>query len=508
MNDRPTPPPIETAGRAYEELEGAQGREIFFRPIRYRPADLAPITVSIEVVFADTRHVCVMQDVSQSGVAFTWPLRLAPPQPRTHLAQLIVRFDDHEAYNGAAVVVTARALGGTVIVGASLSDALLDIETVLHVREVRGWATERARLLSRTAKYWHVEGYERFQSIIAEFRLFLEDAAEELAATEVSLPWKVVHGESDSPARVALVETLRRGFVEDMIHFTSAADREVRRAGPAAREALKHFTQKQLDAHLLQAPILLRAKTKPFGYPGDFEVMRFVYERTFEGSSLFAKALHLATVNLPGSACIRTRKDLVKSEIAARARALRAGQTLRVASIAAGPAQEVYELLRELDHIEGTVEVVLFDQDPAALQFAFGRLTRLVDARWGARVRIRFLHDSIKRLLRDPELFRDHAPFDAVICAGLFDYLDTDKAAVLVSSLYRAVRPGGVVYAGNYVPEQPTRWLLEHHLDWNLLYKTRDEMLAFASRGAPDARLAILEESVGYCPFVTVTRPA
>ncbi len=149
-----------------------------------------------------------------------------------------------------------------------------------------------------------------------------------------------------------------------------------------------------------------------------------------------------------------------------------------------------------------------FDQDPAALQFAFGRLTRFVDARWGSRVRIRFLHDSIKRLLRDPELFRDHAPFDAVICAGLFDYLDADKSAVLVSSLYRAVRPGGVVYAGNYVPEQPTRWLLEHHLDWNLLYKSRDEMLAFARRGAPGAAVAIVEEAVGYCPFVTVTRPA
>ena len=70
MNDRPTPPPIETAGRAYEELEGAQGREIFFRPIRYRPADLAPITVSIEVVFADSLRslaLCIIVKRSSAG---------------------------------------------------------------------------------------------------------------------------------------------------------------------------------------------------------------------------------------------------------------------------------------------------------------------------------------------------------------------------------------------------------------------------------------------------------
>ena len=49
------------------------------------------------MVLDDTRYVCVMQDVSQSGVAFAWPTRLAPPQPHTHLAKLIVRFDDHES---------------------------------------------------------------------------------------------------------------------------------------------------------------------------------------------------------------------------------------------------------------------------------------------------------------------------------------------------------------------------------------------------------------------------
>jgi SAM-dependent methyltransferase len=235
--------------------------------------------------------------------------------------------------------------------------------------------------------------------------------------------------------------------------------------------------------------------------------MRFIYERNFEGSSLFAKAVHLAACDTPGAALVRARKDMLKGRIADLIARAGAGSHVRIASIAAGPSQEVFELLRELKEVPGMIDIVLYDQDASALSFAFSRLNRLVDARWSRRVRIRFLHDSIKRLLRDPALFQDHAPFDVVICAGLYDYLDGRNATTLTRSLYASVRPGGQLYVGNVVPELPTRWLMEQHLDWFLKYKTREEMLAFTGEAAPDAHLAVIEESTGFNPFICLTRP-
>ena len=33
----------------------------------------------------------------------------------------------------------------------------------------------------------------------------------------------------------------------------------------------------------------------------------------------------------------------------------------------------------------------------------------------------------------------------------------------------------------------PTRWIQEHHLDWYLIYRSRQELLEIGRRAAPDA---------------------
>lgn len=504
--DRPTPPPVLTTGKAYEELEGAQGREVFFRPTRYRPTDLGSVRASVEFEFDAHTYACEMQDVSQNGVAFLWPANLPPPTQGATLSPLVVRFDRHEAYHGAALVMSVRASEGATVVGASFTEALLDIEDVLQLRDVRNWEVESAATLALAKKPWSLGGHDDFKAAVGDFRLFLDDASHHLAQVEVSLPWNVVHGESGAPARGALIDALRHGFVRDFIALANRIDTCVRRTSPDAWQALKPFTQQHLDALLLQAPFLYRARTKPLGYPGDFEIMRFIYERNFEGSTLFAKAAHLAACETSGATLVRTRKDLLKARITDFLRAAKPGAQVRIASIAAGPAQEVFELLRELKEISGTIDIVLYDQDASALAFGFSRLTRLVDQRWSKQVRIRFLHDSIKRLLRDPQLFQDHAPFDIVICAGLLDYLDPRQCETLTRSLYGSLREGGELYVGNVVPEMPTRWLMEQHLDWFLKYKTREEILDFARTGAPDATVTLVEEATGYNPFACVAR--
>jgi extracellular factor (EF) 3-hydroxypalmitic acid methyl ester biosynthesis protein len=504
-NQRTTLLPTDTTPKSYEDLDGAQGREVFFRPNRYRPANFPGMMVEVRVRSKDGEHSCIVLDVSQSGVAFVWPDGLNRPLAHDHIESLAVTFDKHVAYQGAASIVTTRLTDDVYAVGASFSDALLDIDKVLHLRDVKAWESERAPSLRRDHKPWATDGHHAFKSLVGEFRLYLEDASHEFASTEASLPWKVVHGQTDAPARKALIHTLREGFVKDVARFSAEADAALRTAEPSMYDALRTYSRQMLDSLLMQAPVIYRARTKPLGYPGDFEVMRFAYEDHFEGPSLYAKALHLAAVLLPGPSCVPSRKEAIKAAIAARISRMSPESTLRVASIASGPAQEVYELLSELPSIPGSVHIVLYDQDPTALSFAFSRLSKLADVRWAGKVKIRFLHDSIKRLLRDPELFRDHAPFDLVICAGLFDYLDDEKARVLTQALYKSLRGGGTLYWGNFVPEQPTRWLLEHHLEWFLTYRSREQMRAIATEAVPKGVVSVLEESVGWCPFVALT---
>ncbi len=72
--------------------------------------------------------------------------------------------------------------------------------------------------------------------------------------------------------------------------------------------------------------------------------------------------------------------------------------------------------------------------------------------------------------------------------------------------MYGLVAPGGSLYIGNMVPESQSRWFMELHMDWFLVYRQRSEMLEIARMAAPDADLEILEEASGVNPFVMLTR--
>ena len=125
----------------------------------------------------------------------------------------------------------------------------------------------------------------------------------------------------------------------------------------------------------------------------------------------------------------------------------------------------------------------------------------------GKQVRLVYLHDSIRRLLEDADIFKGFGPFDAIICSGLYDYLRHSTAVKLTSHMHSYARQGGSVYIGNMVPTNPSRWIMEHHLDWEvLLYRDHEEIMGFAAEATPSARHELLTEPSGVNPFIRITR--
>src|SRR5262249_4846082 len=82
-------------------------------------------------------------------------------------------------------------------------------------------------------------------------------------------------------------------------------------ADPAMLRAAKQYTETILTPLLLSAPMVHRSYTKPLGYPGDYQVMEYYYDDSFEGDSAFAKVVHKLFVRHPLSAGVCTRKDYV-----------------------------------------------------------------------------------------------------------------------------------------------------------------------------------------------------
>jgi SAM-dependent methyltransferase len=320
------------------------------------------------------------------------------------------------------------------------------------------------------------------------------------------LPSNIAHGEQGSPARDALIERVRQGFSADIVRASIEIDAALRQASATDFEALREFSQRHLHSLLMHSPWMHRARHKPLGYPGDYEIMNGLYGNLFVGPTLFAKAVNLAYVSMPAAEAVRTRKDLIKGELSRLLDTASPSRPLRILSIAAGPAQEVYELLQERTSIGGNVEIVLFEQDRRALTYAYARLNRVVNQRWRGQVKLVLRHDSIKRLLLGSTVFTESGEFDMVYASGLFDYLQRNTWLRLCKTLYATVAPGGTLYVGNMAPENPTRWVMEMHLDWSLVHRERSELLELALAAAPGASLRICEERSGINPFVALTR--
>ena len=490
----------------YEALKGGSGRDIYFRPDRYPRSELGPVGVAVELELDGERVRSELIDVSQNGVAFLWPEGVAV-EVGTILGEIVVRFDQHEAYRGEARVSSVRRDDGRTIVGASLSDMLMNIEDVLHLRDVKAWAGGgEAKGLGLRDAPWRVPGQERFKALVAELRLLLEDARTKLGELEASLPWQVAHGDQDSPARDALIERVRTEFSAEVVQASNEIDAAFRLAARGERDALGEYSRRYLHDLLMQSPWMHRARHKPLGYPGDYEIMNGLYENHFAGASLFAKGVNLAFVSTPAALAVRTRKDQLKRELSSLLDAHSGGERARILSIAAGPAQEIYELLAERHSLPCPVEIVLFDQDKRALSYSYRRLQRLVSSKWKDQVTLLHLHDSIRHLLRGAAVFAGHGSFDIVYSCGLFDYLQMPSAVSLCRSLHSLVGPGGRLYVGNMVPSCQSRWVMELHLDWYLVYRERSEMLELGRMAAFESSAEIIEEATRVNPFLLLRK--
>lgn len=492
------------ASRNYEDLEGAQGREVFFRPQRHAVEEFAPLPISAQIGAASAWHAAALVDVSQAGAALEWPEDA--PHELGATVQLSLRFANHEGYRGEARVTSVRPAGKATIVGVALLEPMASIEELLQLRDAHVWIADPAHVLAARARPWQVDGFETFKSLVGELRLYLEDVSAQLGLLETGLPWSVVHGEPEPPARTAVALQVAEQFVPPFMKYSADIDAALRLADPAQWQTLKQFSLRHLHPLMMQSPVFHRCYHKPLGYPGDFEVMRYIYERHFEGPTLFARAMNLAGIMLPGAAAVRSRKEVLKDILRNTVAHWRSDQPIRLISVASGPAQEIYEFLSE-QPIEGlAMEIVLFDQDKQALTLAHGRLTRLLERRHLTRVRVVYLHDSIKRLLHDPKLFAGYGPFDLIFCAGLFDYLKERTAVTLSVNFHDNLASGGTAYIGNMVPTSPSRWIMEHHMEWYLIYRSAEEMLAFAEAAAPTALASILPDPVGVNPLLRIQR--
>ncbi|MCL4819162.1 MAG: methyltransferase domain-containing protein [Vicinamibacteria bacterium] len=210
-------------------------------------------------------------------------------------------------------------------------------------------------------------------------------------------------------------------------------------------------------------PFTRRAYTKPRGYAGDAVLIDHIYGSAQpEFQRPLGRAINRYTTASPATRAVRFRRQIL-AELIDRASAEGHGHC-RVLALACGHLREL-ELSVAIRRGDA-VEVVGLDQDADSLGVA-----REAGQRLGCRMETHAA--SIRAVLKRSLDLRD---FDLVYAAGLFDYLEDNVAAALVSRMLEAVRPGGRVLIANFVPDIPDVGYMEACMDWFLKYRTESQL--------------------------------
>ena len=246
-----------------------------------------------------------------------------------------------------------------------------------------------------------------------------------------------------------------------------------------------------------------RARHKPLGYAGDYEMFVRFWEATCETHPL-GRLFDRYFQQQAAVEAVRSRTVKLAAAIAAHALAESSGP-YRLASVGCGPAIDVELALRMLpDERRGEVLLTLIDLDEAALEYAGRRLEGLI-----APERLTVRRANLFRLAEQPRTAELLADANFVVCSGLLDYLADEPAKLLLDACWHRLALGGCLMAGNFAPHHPTRAYMEWFGNWYLIYRTADELSGLAHAAGIDPRqVSIGAERMGIDLFLCAVRQA
>ena len=463
--------------RSYENLQGGQGRSIYYRAERLRPRALMLETPpTVEVASRPVR----VYDLSATGLSY-WAQAPDDVSAAGARVPVRIRLGDVEAFSAQGEIVRHQPVGGrTKVALRFLDDQLV--------------ATQLRRLHDRVEfERAAEEGLDRYRAVppayrsaCSDARLFFDHWRQLLDRREAQLR------DTEPPATLSerlheverSVEPRMREEWGDVHAALNEASKDITEG--AALVASKRFTEALLTPVLRASPFLWRCYVKPQGYPGDFMAMTWMYEGQRQGETIFGRVLDQLGLDERLAATVRVRKRLLVRHIAecveeatrrgGRVDASGAVRPIRIVTIGAGPAREIVDYL---DQTESSVpiEFLLIDQDEQALEFAAGQAGRAA-LRHGGRVSVQLRHVSFSQLFELPDLLGEVEGADMIYSAGLFDYLREAPARALLHGCFGLLGEGGRLVVGNAASVPGLRWVPEFLLDWTMLYRTESEMSA------------------------------
>lgn len=221
---------------------------------------------------------------------------------------------------------------------------------------------------------------------------------------------------------------------------------------------------------------------KPYGYPGDFEIIDKIYTGWVSPKDDLYK-WDLYFHSLEATEALRNRKDYFKHLLKKLENDLPV-----VLSVGCGPCREIYEYLNE--NPESSISFECIDRDIRAIDFS----KKLIKSH-----QIIFHHTDAFR-------FRGRTVYNLIYSGGLFDYLNDRQFVFLLKKLINLITPGGELVIGNFSTNNPSKNHMEFG-EWFLKYRNEEDLINLAKLiGCKHDDINIDNEPLGINMFLRIKK--
>ncbi|MGF6964367.1 extracellular factor (EF) 3-hydroxypalmitic acid methyl ester biosynthesis protein [Paraburkholderia sp. WC7.3g] len=413
------------------------------------------------------------------------------------LSELSVRMGTKNAYLGKAVVVSLVNTGLTAVVSLALIDEWRELSVLPN--EAKSVGREAELFISDWDARFNIR--RDYQIVVNEMRAFLSEVSrwvEQVDLTE-SLP-KAEGGR----LRADLFYELATPIMLKIKFFLDRLEEEAERVDAETAPVHRTYAQSALHPLLLRAPFVYRTFTKPLGYAGDYEMVNQILSDPQQGPTTYFQIVNTAFLQAAVATAHRNRIALLIDFLTRQAEAARAaGRPFRILNVGCGPAFEIQRFVREYPHPE-LLSFELVDFSDETLAFTKDAIESSANAA-GHKTSVQMVHQSVHDLLKR-KISTDPAAreFDAVYCAGLFDYLSDKVCARLLSYFAARTRPGGQLLVTNVHSANPEKYGMEHLLEWYLIYRNESGMSSLLPANSTDQKLYVDETGVNVFAEATI----
>ncbi|GIW95374.1 MAG: hypothetical protein KatS3mg110_3415 [Pirellulaceae bacterium] len=277
---------------------------------------------------------------------------------------------------------------------------------------------------------------------------------------------------------------------------------EVCAGDPNVLHGCRRAFLRSTDPWFLQSWYGHRARTRPSGFPGDYQMLLKLYEGRTPAAG-FGAYLDLCLGQLALAKAVVSRMQALRqflvNELAERA----GRQTVRVLDVACGPCQEW--VTWPDGQLPVAVELMALDSDPAALDY----VAKEVVPRAPKGLRVQPVQLNALRTKSIDANRKRFGTVDIIYSVGLCDYLPDRLLIELLAGWYGSLADGGVMYVAFKDADRYDKTPYQWHLDWYFYQRSvQDVMALYDQAGIPCHELQMERDQSGIIVHLWIRKSA